>query len=139
MSTIQAVSIEELLSPKAPREPSARTVWTQKIASVADSVVQSVNETGAAVITLDEEDAGAGHYLGRLRAALRRKGQTDILLRKNRGGARITAWKARPEDAAGIAKRKATGAKLGGAAKARAATRKRVLEQATTAATRAGA
>jgi len=121
VAIIAPVPLEEALRSHTPKELSARTLRTRELEQDAESVVEAINDKGAAVIDVDEREDSAAHYLAGLRSALARRGHSGILLRKKRGQPQIVAWKARPEDRARMETKRKTGARLGQIAKARAA------------------
>jgi hypothetical protein len=122
MAFITPIPLEEALQSRSSKQPSARTLRTRRLEQDAESVVQAIGSTGAALISVAEDEDTPAHYLSGLRSALQRGGHAEILLQKKRGQAQIVARKALPDDAARLQKRRETGARLGQMAKERAAT-----------------
>jgi hypothetical protein len=120
MAVIIAVSVDEALIKPPTKEPSARTLRTRQLEQDAEDVVAAVNRTGAAHISISVEDLPTARYLSGLRAALGRKGHTQLILQKRRGRDEIVAWNARPEDQDRIRARRETGRRLGQLVKQRA-------------------
>lgn len=125
MAQIQAVPLDEALSSRAKKQPSARTLRTRALETDAGEVARAVKERGAAQIDFSLEDGSPDRYLSGLRSALSRKGHNAILLQKKRGVAQAVAWQMREEDKSRVEKRRQTGARLGQVAKARAGARRR--------------
>jgi hypothetical protein len=125
MAQIQAVPLDQALSSRGKKPPSARTLRTRRLENDAEEVVKAISERGAAEIDFSEEEGSPERYLLGLRSALTRKGHSAILLQKKRGAAQAVAWRIREEDKARVEKRRQTGARLGQVAKARAGSRRR--------------
>jgi hypothetical protein len=125
MAQIQAVPLDEALSSRAKKQPSARTLRTRRLEDDAEAVVKAISEQGAAQVDFSQEEGNADRYLSGLRSALMRKGHKAILLQKKRGVAQAVAWRMRDEDKPRVEKRRQTGARLGQVAKARAGSRRR--------------
>jgi len=120
MTVITAVPIEDALRWPTLKEPSPRVLRNRQLEREAGEVVAAVNQKGAALINVEGDDLPTDRYLTGLRSALRRLGHTKVLLQKRRGQDQIAAWMERPEDEARLQTRRATGARLGQMAKARA-------------------
>jgi hypothetical protein len=118
MVTITSALIDEVLQPTK-REPSARTIRSRQMEEDARQVVKAIEEGGAALITLTDDDLPTPRYLHGLRSAFRRLGYGDILLQKRRGQDRIAAWRERPEDSVRLEIRRQTGKRLGAKARAK--------------------
>jgi hypothetical protein len=125
MAQIQAVPLEEALSSRGKKQPSARTLRTHRLEDDAEAVVKAIAERGAAQVDFSQEEEIPDRYLSGLRSALTRKGHKGILVQKKRGVAQAIAWRMREEDKARVEKRRQTGARLGQVAKARAGARRR--------------
>lgn len=125
MAAITPVPLEEALQRRTAKQPSARTLRTRRIAEDAETIAAAVNQTGAAMVTLTEEDGSIERYLHSLRGAIKRKGYADLLVQKRRGQDQVVVWRARPEDQARLEARRRTGARMGLMAKQRAAGRRR--------------
>jgi len=125
MAQIQAVPLDEALSSRGKRLPSARTLRTRRLEDDAEEVVRAILAQGAAQIDFSQEEGRPERYLSGLRSALTRKGHKAILLQKKRGVAQAVAWRMRDEDKGRVEKRRQTGARLGQVAKARAGARRR--------------
>jgi len=125
MAQIQAVPLDQALSSRGKKQPSARTLRTRRLEDDAEEVVRAISAEGAAQIDFSQEEGSPERYLSGLRSALTRKGHKGILLQKKRGVAQAVAWRMRDEDKARVEKRRQTGARLGQVAKARAGARRR--------------
>jgi hypothetical protein len=121
MALIVSIPIEEVLAKS--KQPSARALRTHAIAENVEAIVAAIQSEGAATIAFADEERPDRYYAG-LRAALQRKGYTDILMRKKHGLDQAVAWRMREEDRARVEARRRTGLRLAQVAKQRAAKRR---------------
>ena len=122
MAVITAIPLEEAIA-KPEHEPSERTLATKEAESDARAIADNLlNAAKPTAVKISYENHP--NYLSHLRAALRRMGHKNILIRAKRSEPVAFARLATTDDEGTLNTRRATGTRLGQLARERAKARK---------------